>query len=364
MAPATADIFASRASEPAKVTLRRWRTLSSSVPSMSSTRRPRSVPKLVPRSAKNSPSRWKSAAKAKPPTPAPKPKPPRKTPPAREAPPKGAPLVSTDQRPDQKQSPLQDRYTGHEVAVTRAAGPSGGTWPLSAMHHHAVLARPLGRVQSLIGQLHQLKPILERFIHRGHPYADRQRFILPILCRHSLHHTPGQPHRAIFAALRQQHHKLFAAVPSRKVRQSHRRSQNRPQATQHLITRRMSPPIVDRLEVVHIDQQYRKLPLPSARHRKLHHQPLLKRPAIPQTSQLIGHRKLPQLIIGLFELTMIAFQLNLVCHLFGHIHCHARQQYISSRVMTRKLERMQRTDESIRVPDVLLSLNHPPARNH
>src|SRR6266851_6498258 len=142
--------------------------------------------------------------------------------------------------------------TNKKAMATAAADPSGMTVSspagrLPAMHHHAVLARPFGSIQSLIGQFHQLKPALQRLVHRRHPHADRQRLVLPLLCRHALHHASRQYHGALFAALRQQHNKLLAAIPSRKIRQPHRRSQNRPQTPQHLIARRMSPPVIDRL---------------------------------------------------------------------------------------------------------------------
>ncbi len=90
---ATADTSASRASEPAKVTQPRWPTSSFSEPSTSSTRRPRSAPKPAPRSVKSLPSRWKSAAKAKPATPTPKPKLQHTVIDKRGAPIKGAPLL-------------------------------------------------------------------------------------------------------------------------------------------------------------------------------------------------------------------------------------------------------------------------------
>src|SRR5215469_4812915 len=77
--------------------------------------------------------------------------------------------------------------------------------PLSgspAVHHHAILPCALGCIQSLIGQLHQLISIHQRFVDRGHSHADRDGLVLPLLRRNPLHHAPRQSHRAVLSALR------------------------------------------------------------------------------------------------------------------------------------------------------------------
>ena len=128
----------------------------------------------------------------------------------------------------------------------------------------------------------------------GRSDADVER-----LLRDALAKPLGEDDSALARRLRKNHHELLAAVARHDVDLAHGLLEQRAELAQHAVAGEVARGVVDRLEVVDVEQQQRERRVEPPRAIDLGRQPIEQRAAIEHARERIGRRqRLEPAVVG------------------------------------------------------------------
>ena len=164
---------------------------------------------------------------------------------------------------------------------------------------HAVAPGTLGRIQRLVGTIDRGLRHAFTVAAGGHAHADGQPQRLAFPFNHQPLHRLAQAlthlARGRAAVAGQDGHEFLAPVAAEDVPFLQRRGQRPGHRAQAVIAGRMPVAVVDELEPVQIDKQYRQGQAVAIGFGKTAHQPLVHRAAVEAAGQRIQLRGLAQL---------------------------------------------------------------------
>jgi len=85
----------------------------------------------------------------------------------------------------------------------------------------------------------------------------------------------------------------------------------------------VSPAVIDRLEVVDVDEQDGKFALAASGHGELHDQAFFEGAAVAETSEFVGDSEAAKLVVGVLQLAMVALELGLLGHVLCDVNSNA-----------------------------------------
>ena len=166
----------------------------------------------------------------------------------------------------------------------------------------------LGGVERFIGGGNQRVAVRTARPEACRPKARCDRTALPRGRFNQAAAVLRRPESAARVGLRQNHHKLLAAVAGCKVAAARRLRQQPGDLLQHSVAGGMPEAVVVQLEVVYVQKQQRQRGSGKLRRRAFFRQALLKGSVVFQAGQTVGRRQVPQPPVGLLQLLLLVLQ--------------------------------------------------------